>query len=169
MAGEVGRYLRSGMSDGLEQLDLLARRDRHDRLAPAGDGPHLAATAALLLGLDPHDPDADDGHLELGLDRLADLELVGLAADVERVVVALGLGDALLADHGAHQDVVQARPHAYTSWTRSSASCVNTIVSASSRSTTFRLPASRTRTSRRLRQDRSTTGSRSASTTSTLP
>src|SRR3990170_5578704 len=149
---------------------LLAGGDGHHRLAPAGHRAHRFAAAPLLLGLDRHDANADNGHLELGLHGRADLQLVRFTGHLEGVVIALGLGNALFADDRSNQDVVDASGgHAYTSWARLSASVVNTIVSASSRSTTLRLSASRTRTSRRLRQERSTIGSRTANTTRTLP
>src|SRR5918994_1556232 len=144
-------------SDGLEEFDLVAGRDRHDGLLPAGNRAHRPAPTALLLGADADDPHVEDLDLELGLDRGLDEELVRVAGHGERVVVALGLERALLADHGAKEDVVQARgAHAYTSCARSSASRVKTTVSASRRSMTFRLSARITRTSRRFRQDRST-------------
>src|SRR6266540_565689 len=85
-------------SHRLEEFYLLAGRDRDDRLAPAWDHARRAPAAALLLGLDGHHPHAQDVDLELQLDRLLDLVLVREAGNGEGVVVALRLGDALLAD-----------------------------------------------------------------------
>ncbi len=80
-------------SDPLEELDLLAGGQGHDRLAPrrrpAGD-PAAPRAAALLLGLRREDVDADDGDLLLGvelLDRRLDLDLVGVVVDGERVLL----------------------------------------------------------------------------------
>src|SRR5918994_2739360 len=156
-------------SDGLEEFDLFPGRDRHDGLLPAGNRAHRSAPAPLLLGADTDDPHVENLDLELGLDRGLDEELVRVACHGERVVVALGLERALLADHWTQEHVVQAAGHAYTSVARSRASWVKTTVSASSRSTTFRLSARITRTSCRLRQERSTASSRDGRTRRTLP
>src|SRR3954453_7997720 len=126
------------MSDPLEERDLLAGGQGHDRLPPrrgvAGD-PATTGTAALLLRLRRQDVDADDGHLLLGvelLDRGLDLDLVGIRMDGERVLVAgarvtVREGrdiDRLLADHGPEDDVGGGQDgHAYTSSIRASADC----------------------------------------------
>src|SRR5688500_1564852 len=104
--------------DSLEELDRLARLERHDRLLPV-------RTAALEptdpLDLAAHDlrTHVQDLHVEELLHRVADLQLVRVAIDLEqdllRVVHALagrvdgaaGLTEAvaLLGEDGALDDV----------------------------------------------------------------
>src|SRR4051812_28281913 len=92
----------------LEDRDLVARAHLHDRLLPrpraAGGQP-----AALGLGLDRGGPHLDDAHVEELLDRLADLRLVRVRVDAERVLVVRGEHVALLADDRADDDL--ARMH----------------------------------------------------------
>src|SRR3954463_5292994 len=92
----------------LEDRDLVARAHLHDRLLPR---PRAAGgeTAALGLGLDRGGPHFDDAHVEELLDRLADLRLVRVRVDAERVLVVRGEHVALLADDRSDDDL--ARMH----------------------------------------------------------
>src|SRR4029078_11304435 len=155
-----------------------------DGLAPRGreaEDPAAARAAALLLGLCRQDVDADDSDLLAGvqlLDRRLDLDLVGVAVDRERVLVA-GLRvavaerrdvDRLLADHGTDDDVGCGQcAHAYTSSIRARAGCSISTMSAFSRSTTFSESARMTSTVGRLRADSSSFSSRPGATTRTRP
>src|SRR4051794_35885810 len=84
----------------LEDRDGVPRAHLHDGLLPrpraAGGEP-----AALGLGLDRHRADVDHADVEERLDGLADLRLVRLGVDAERVLVGRGEDVALLADDGA--------------------------------------------------------------------
>ena len=73
--------------DLLEQLDLLIGLERHDRLLPVAAPADVAALAAHLAVhlLRAHRGDLD---LEDRLDRALDLDLVGVALDLEEVLVA---------------------------------------------------------------------------------
>src|SRR5215213_9814625 len=68
----------------LEELDRVALGERHDRLLPrrlaAGEAAH-----ALRLPRIAHGADVLDLHVELLLDRLGDLDLVGFLRDHEGV------------------------------------------------------------------------------------
>src|SRR4051794_12677687 len=92
----------------LEDRDLVAGAHLHDRLLPR---PRAAGgeTAALGLGLHRGGPNLDDAHVEELLDRLADLRLVRVRVDAERVLVVRGEHVALLADDRADDDL--ARMH----------------------------------------------------------
>src|SRR6185436_191729 len=155
-----------------------------DRLAPRrgpAEDPAAAGAATLLLGLRRQDVDADDGDLLLGvelLDRLLDLDLVGVAVHGERVLVADGgvaIGQRrhvarLLADHGPDDHVGGGQgSHAYTSSIRARAGCSIRTTSARSRSTTFSESARITSTVGRLRADSSRFLSRPGATTRTRP
>src|SRR5262249_30144493 len=112
------------------------------------------------------------------LDRLLDLDLVGVAVDGERVLVA-GAGvavghrrdvDRLLADHRPEDDVGRGQgAHAYTSSIRARAGCSIRTTSAFRRSTTLSESARITSTVGRLRADSSSFSSRPGATTSTRP
>src|SRR4030095_7306068 len=122
-AGDVGLRMRIPMALGpLDQLDLVARHERHDRLLPARASPLEAAhalpltpavTAAHVCAL----------HVEDLPDRLADLHLVGVDRHLEgdRVQVVLLL-HALLRHQGTeeHRTGIFQRPSA--SWSCSTAS-----------------------------------------------
>src|SRR5436190_2386660 len=84
----------------LEDRDGVPRAHLDDGLLPrpraAGGEP-----AALGLGLDRHRADVDHADVEERLDGLADLRLVRLGVDAERVLVGRGEDVALLADDRA--------------------------------------------------------------------
>src|SRR3954468_13377445 len=94
--------------EALEDRARGARAPLHDRVLPrpraAGGEP-----AALGLGLHRGGADLDDAHVEELLDRLADLRLVRIRVDAERVLVVRGEHVALLADDRADDDL--ARMH----------------------------------------------------------
>src|SRR5262249_16615987 len=90
----------------LEDRDLVARAHLHDRLLP-GARATGGEPAALRLGLDRGGPDLDDAHVEELLDRLADLRLVRVRVDAERVAVVRGEHVALLADDRADDDLAR--------------------------------------------------------------
>src|SRR5712671_253995 len=163
-------------SDPLEELDLLAGGQGHDRFAPGcrvtGDPATLRA-AALFLGLRREHVHARDGHLLLGvelLDRGLDLDLVGVAVDRERVLAAGRLVDRLLADDGPDDDVGGRQGgHEYTSSIRARAGCSIRTRSALRRSTTLSESARRISTVGRLRADSSSFSSRPGAITRTRP
>src|SRR4051812_40935514 len=104
--GDVGLGLRMGIGlrllealEGLEDRDGLTRRHLHDRLLPA-PGATGGLTAALGLGLHRHRVHLDDVDVEERLDRLADLRLVGVRVNPERVLLRRGQHVGLLADDG---------------------------------------------------------------------
>src|SRR4029078_9820012 len=168
--------IEAASSDPLEELDLLARGQLHDRLAPrgrvAGD-PATPRPAPLLLGLRREHVDADDGDLLLRvelLDRRLDLDLVGVLVDREGVLAAAGLVDRLLADDRADDDLGRGQgAHAYTSSIRARAGCSMSTTSARSRSTTLSESARITSTVGRLRADSSSFSSRPGAPTRTRP
>src|SRR5437867_5122513 len=99
----------------LEDLDRVARLQLHDCLLP----PRLASldrTTPLRLRLHLRDVHAQDFDVEQLLDRLADLRLVRVRVDAERVgVAALDLRVALLRHDGSKQDFVWMQTHRRTS------------------------------------------------------
>src|SRR3954466_5131499 len=104
-----------------EDLDRLAGLDLDDRLLPAGPA---ALGHAAALGLRAHldHVHALDVHVEELLHGLADLGLVCVRVDAERVtMVLLDLLVALLGDHGREQDLVGMKAHEALPWTSSSA------------------------------------------------
>src|SRR5690348_10272733 len=136
--GVTGRYFFSPMRpplDLLEQLDLLIGLERDDRLLPvvAAPGP-----AALPLDLAPQLHGADVGHLDVEdpLDGALDLDLVGVARDLEEVLVQLlAQHGALLGDQHLADDRTGVADHfANTSWTRARPSRVSSSAWQSSRS-----------------------------------
>src|SRR5881398_3583795 len=109
--GLVGLGLRIGMRLALlEPLQAREDRDRvalahlDDRLLPR---PRLARGVAAPLGLGLHGGGAhvDDLHVEQRLDRLADLSLVRVVVDAERVLAGRGEHVALLAHDRADDDL----------------------------------------------------------------
>src|SRR3954469_18401486 len=105
----------------LEDLDRLAGLDLDDCLLPAGPS---AFGHAAALGLRAHldHVHALNVHVEELLHGLADLGLVRVRVDAERVaVVLLDLLVALLRDHGREQDLVGVKAHEALPWTSSSA------------------------------------------------
>ena len=70
----------------LEELDALPLRQCHNRFLPGPGLPHKGAHT-LGLALDVDRVDAQHLHLEDLLDRLADLDLVGVLVDLEGVLV----------------------------------------------------------------------------------
>src|SRR5438309_9247896 len=64
----------------LDELDLVAGGERHDRLLPVG-APSLGATHTLQLSLERGRPDGRHLDVEHGLDRHADLDLVRVGPD----------------------------------------------------------------------------------------
>src|SRR3954454_9545912 len=80
-----------------EDLDRAPLLQRHDRLLPALAGA-LEGTATLRLRLHLDDVDACDVHVEELLDGLADLRLVRVLVDAERVAAARRACVRLLAD-----------------------------------------------------------------------
>src|SRR4051794_20473415 len=154
----------------LEDRDLVARSHLHDRLLPraraAGGQP-----AALRLGLHRGGADLDDAHVEELLDRLADLRLVRVRVDAERVLVVRREHVALLADDRADDDLarvhgyaaspsVSSAPATFSPLARavscSSASSVTRIRAAPTRSATPTPVAGSTDTRGRLRNDSAT-------------
>src|SRR4051794_16621223 len=94
--GDVGLGLRIGMRlrlleavEALEDRDGLTRRHLDDRLLPGARAPRGLA-AALGLRLHRHGVDTDDVDVEQRLDGLADLRLVGVRVNPERVLLGRG-------------------------------------------------------------------------------
>src|SRR4051812_4196105 len=93
--------------DPLEEVDLVALLQGHDRLLPVRAAPD-EATDALLLAADALRVHVGDLHVEERLDGLLDLDLVGVAIALEEALrLALVFGDgageatAGLAEPGA--------------------------------------------------------------------
>src|SRR5213083_816648 len=130
--GLVGLGLRIGMClalaleslQGLEDRDGVALAHLHDRLLPR---PGLArrVAAPLGLGLDGRGAHVDDLHVEQRLDRLADLRLVRVVVDAERVLAQRRQHVALLADDRAddHLGGVHHAPPFARSVSASAAAC----------------------------------------------
>src|SRR3954469_16282540 len=79
--GEVGLYRLIAISDSLEELDVVAGLERHERLLPGGTAACEPADA-LLFAAHHQGADIGDGDLEQGLDRRPDLDLVRVASDL---------------------------------------------------------------------------------------
>src|SRR6266550_7137574 len=110
--------------NSLEDLDRITRAELDDRFLPARLLSALEA-AALRLRLDLGDVDAQHLHAEELLDRLADLGLVRVRVNAERVGIGgLDLRVALLGHDWSKQDLVGVQAHDALSCTRSSASWV---------------------------------------------
>src|SRR3989304_2584804 len=115
--GEVGLESRSGTSDPLEELDLVARPEGDDGFAPgrraAQDASSSAPAALLGLGLGGQHVDVQHRDLEELLDGGRDLVLVRAALDGEGVLVAaLREIERLLADHRPDDDLGGEGGHA---------------------------------------------------------
>src|SRR5438094_2890887 len=104
--GEVGRYWTVGIPlRSLEEVDPAALGQRDVGLLPVGAPPLVPADATDLpeLAARPH---LLDLHLEEGLDRMADLDLVGVRVDAEDDLVPLLVHQrAFLGDDRALHDV----------------------------------------------------------------
>src|SRR3954454_17827127 len=99
-----------------EDLDAVARRERHDGALGVLALAHAGAAAALALALAVDRVDAGDLHVEDLLDSDLDLRLVGLGQHDERVLVVVEQPVALLGDDRGEQDVpVVADGHAFSS------------------------------------------------------
>src|SRR3954465_1890114 len=99
-----------------EDLDAVARCERHDGALGVLALAHPGAAAALALALAVDRVDAGDLHVEDLLDSDLDLGLVGLGQDDERVLVLVQQPVALLGDDRGEQDVpVVAAGHAFSS------------------------------------------------------
>ena len=98
-------------AEPLEDLDRVARLELDDGLLPARTDA-LDGTAALRLGLHLDDRDVQDLDVEELLDGLADLRLVRILVDLERVAVLRDLAVALLGDHGCDQHLAGMKAHA---------------------------------------------------------
>src|SRR5581483_3451799 len=98
-----------------EDRDLLALGDLDDRLLPAlPRAPDLPAPLRLRL----HLGDVHRRHLDLEelLDRLADLRLVRVRVDAERVLARLDQAVALLGDDRRDQDLAGRKAHSASSF-----------------------------------------------------
>src|SRR4051794_15464370 len=111
----VRRSRRSGARTP-EDLDAVARGQRHDGALGVLALAHHAALAALALALPVDRVHAEHLHVEDLLDSDLDLGLVGLGQDDERVLVLVQEPVALLGDDRGEQDVpVVADGHAFSS------------------------------------------------------
>src|SRR5215208_7159169 len=175
--GLVGLGLRIGIGlallealEALEDRDGVALAHLHDRLLPR---PGLAGRVAapLGLGLDGCRAHVDDLHVEQRLDRLADLGLVRVVVDAERVLAGRGEHVALLAHDRADDDlgVVHHEPPFARSVSASAAACESSSAEAPTTSATPAPVAGSTETRSRLRNDSATCSSVSPSTTRTEP
>src|SRR5204863_2700133 len=93
-------------SSAPEDRDRVALGEGDD--GPLGVGARAVAASAavaLALPLAVHGVHIGDPHVEDGLDRVADLDLVGVAGDDERVDVLVERGVRLLRHHRADDDV----------------------------------------------------------------
>src|SRR5678815_784929 len=88
--GEVGLYFLIAILDSLEELDVVAGLERDERLLPrrpaAGEPAH-----PLLLAAHHEGANRGDGHLEQRLHGAADLDLVGVARDLEHDLLGVCL------------------------------------------------------------------------------
>src|SRR5262245_12738905 len=136
--GVIGRNFLSAMMapclDLLEQIDRLLGHQCDDGLLPvralAREPAHAAHLAVDELG-------AHRGHLDLEdfLDRALDVDLVGIAVDLEQVLIPhLTKRRALLGDQGAPNDGSRMPHRTNTSCTRLSAADVSSTASQCSRS-----------------------------------
>src|SRR6187551_3560596 len=142
----------------LEDLDLVALAQLHDGLFPARLRA-LVVAAPLGLGLHLDDVHALDLDVEELLDGLADLGLVRLRVDAERILVVLDQAVALLGDHWGDEDLARVEAHDASSCTRSSAASVASTEFAQTSAPTSSSDGSRTRTRSRLRKDFATADS----------
>src|SRR5205085_5183312 len=115
------------------------------------------------------DVDRHDVDLEQLLDRLLDLELIGIRVDAERVLAALGLVHRLLADDRPQHDLRSHEGHAYTSAIVDREGWVMSSVSALMTSTTLSESARMIETPGRLRAESARFCSSPWATTRTRP
>src|SRR5215212_1870524 len=108
----------------LEDRDRVARAHLHDGLLPGARAPGGQA-AALGLGLDRHGADLDHLDVEELLDGLANLGLVGVRVDAERVLVVGREHVALLADDGTDDHLAGVHARQASSSLRPSARAVS--------------------------------------------
>src|ERR1041384_1450572 len=98
--GEVGLYFLIAILDSLEELDVVAGLERHERLLPrrslAGEPTH-----PLLLAAHHERADARDGDLEQGLHGALDLDLVRVARDLEHDLLRVGVALGVAGDRAA--------------------------------------------------------------------
>src|SRR6266516_1083675 len=158
----------SGPSDlgSFEDLDRLALPDLHDRLLPAG----LAAgahAAALRLRLHLDDVHGLDVNAEQLLDGLADLRLVRVGMDAERVLAVLDQLVALLRHDRSEQNLIGMQAHWALPWTCSRASSQISSERAQMTWLTSSSPGTVTTTRSRLRNDLITPSSSGCATTRT--
>src|SRR5207247_6216856 len=101
--------------DSFEDLDRVARPELHDRFLPARLRPAMKA-APLRLRLHLGHVHAQHLDAEELLDGLADLRLVRVGMDTERVgVAALDLRVALLRHDRSEQDFIRVETHRFAS------------------------------------------------------
>src|SRR5262249_11418185 len=112
----------------LEDLDRVALAELDDGLLPPGLRA-LEGAAALRLRLDLDDVHPLDLHVEELLDGLADLRLVHILVDAERVLVLRDLLIALLRDHRADQHFARMQAHSSRSRHRQSR-CLRSLMSS---------------------------------------
>src|SRR5205823_4727953 len=80
--GDVGLYLMIAISDSLEEGDVVAGLEGHDRLLHAGAAAGEPADALELAAGDDR-ADLGDGDVEQPRDRGRDLDLVRVLGDLE--------------------------------------------------------------------------------------
>src|SRR4026207_2217457 len=97
-------------SSSFEDFDSVTRAKLHDGLLPAGLRA-LVVAAALRLRLHLDDVHALDLDVEELFHRLADLRLVRLGVDAERILVVLDQAVALLGDHRGDEDLARIEAH----------------------------------------------------------
>src|SRR4051794_15023653 len=162
----------------LEELDVVVRMKLDDGLLPRAAAPGRVA-AALRLRLHAHGAHLEHAHAEDLLHGLADLRLVRVVVDAERVLVrreqrvAL-LGDDRLDDHGAGVHAVAASAAARVGFRAivlrySTAAGVSTRRWAPMMSATPTRSSALTSTSERLRNDLRHVSPSRPSTTSVRP
>src|SRR5262252_2131049 len=123
-----------GSLDLLEELDLLIGSERDDGLLPVATASRVLSLP-LQLAAHLHGPHARDLDVEDGLDRLLDLQLVGVARDLEVVLVLrLAQSGALLGDQRLAHDGSRIFHRTKTSFIRSSPRWVTSKASQPSRS-----------------------------------
>src|SRR4051812_7848805 len=104
--GVTGLNCLVGILHSLEELDRIAFGEGHDGLLPGGLAALVLAHALLLAGI-AHGADVADLHVEVLLDRLGDLDLVGVLGHHEGVgAQAVELVVALLGHERAHDHLV---------------------------------------------------------------
>src|SRR5882724_747763 len=157
----------------LDELDLVAGLEGHDRLLVVGRHARLALAALLVLAADIHDVHALHGHLEGVLDRLGDRVLRGAGENLKGVLAQRGAELVrLLGEVNQFQNVVgihQFVPPLTRAMMASSALMLTMIFTYCARSLVLSLAASCSVTRPRLRDARAASAVNGASTSSTLP